>query len=188
LVEWRQVAVSKHSESAKDLKAQIARLELKVDRYRLKSKPQLSVHCVVFVLFLHFPSGFGETSQLQVLDEDDPQLMNGATSRSQTPRTKDARPSSSCGSSISIGGVGTKDARLTDAKRPSGEEVAVVDQPVMEPPQSAPSIPKPKPKLEPKVGKSDIQDDIAKLLELNKADKKRRGRAADPITRRSKAK
>jgi hypothetical protein len=57
LVAWRQVAVSKHSESAKDLKAQIARLELKVERYRLKSKPQLSVHCVVFVLFFEFSVG-----------------------------------------------------------------------------------------------------------------------------------
>jgi hypothetical protein len=55
------VAVAKHSESAKDLRAQIARLELKIERYRLKrpaTVPLEWAYCIRCVAFrsVHFQS------------------------------------------------------------------------------------------------------------------------------------
>ena len=171
------MAVAKHSESAKDLKAQIARLELKIERYRLKRPATVPLEwacCIralrsvpyIFVRFLRpilgrHPLDFGQIRLHLQVQSEEPRPMNADAAAPQVPSAKDSRPS--------------------EAKRPSGDDAD--PQPLVVEALPAPSTPKPKPKVAPgpriSTGRSDIQDDIAKLLEMNKADKKRRGRATE---------
>ena len=173
-----QVAVAKHSESAKDLRAQIARLELKIERYRLKRPATVplewaccirclafrsvhfqSVSCDRFLIDIH--SRFGQIFWHLQVQSEEPRPLSAGAAVSQVPSAKDSRPS--------------------EAKRPSGDDAD--PQSLVVEALPAPSAPKPKPKVAPgpriSTGRSDIQDDIAKLLEMNKADKKRRGRATE---------